>query len=32
MIAPDTSKFVIYNIEYSRSLEGPSMTVYLSEV
>jgi hypothetical protein len=32
MVAPSSSKFVIYNIEYSRSSEGPSMTVYLSEV
>jgi len=26
------SRFVIYNIEYSRNKEGPSMTVYVSEV
>jgi hypothetical protein len=26
------SRFVVYNIEYSRSLEGPSMSVFLSEV
>jgi len=32
MVAPNSSRFVIYNIEYSRSLNGPSMTVYLSEV
>ena len=26
------SRFVVYNIEYSRSLDGPSMNVFLSEV
>ena len=26
------SRFVVYNIEYSRSLDGPSMSVFLSEV
>jgi hypothetical protein len=26
------SKFVVYHIEYQRSSEGPSMTLYLSEV
>ena len=29
--SPDT-RFVVYNIDYSRSGAGPSMTVYLSEV
>lgn len=32
LVADPTSRFVVYNIEYSRSLSGPSMTVYLSEV
>ena len=32
LVAPSSSRFVVYNMEYSRSLEGPSMTVYLSEV
>ena len=32
LVTSDSSRFVIYNIEYSRSLEGPSMTLYLSEV
>jgi len=32
MVAPSSSKFIVYNIEYSRSNRGPSMTVYLSEV
>lgn len=31
-IQPDTSRFVVYNIDYSRSNSGPDMTVYLSEV
>lgn len=31
-VASPTSRFVIYNIEYARSSEGPSMTVYLSQV
>jgi hypothetical protein len=32
MISSDSTKFVIYNIEYSRGSDGPTMTVYLSEV
>jgi hypothetical protein len=32
MIAPAATRFVVYNIEYSRSADGPSMTLYLSEV
>jgi hypothetical protein len=32
LVALTTTRFVVYNIEYSRSLDGPSMTVYLSEV
>jgi hypothetical protein len=31
-VAPIDSRFVIYNIEYSRTKEGPEMTVFLSEV
>ena len=31
-IQPDSSRFVVYNIEYSRTNSGPDMTVYLSEV
>jgi hypothetical protein len=27
-----SSRFVVYNIEYSKNAQGPSMTVYLSEV
>jgi hypothetical protein len=32
VITSSTTRFVVYNIDYSRSLDGPSMTVYLSEV
>ena len=32
LVAVDSSRFVIYNIEYSRNNNGPSMTIYLSEV
>ena len=32
LVAADTDRFIIYNIEYSRTLEGPKMTIYLSEV
>jgi hypothetical protein len=32
IISPSSSRFVVYNIEYSRGINGPSMTVYLSEV
>ena len=31
-VAPESSRFVVYNIDYSRSLNGPEMTIYLSEV
>ena len=32
MVSPSTSRFVVYNIEYSKDQSGPSMTVFLSEV
>lgn len=32
VIADPSSRFVVYNIEYSRDQSGPDMTVYLSEV
>jgi hypothetical protein len=32
MVAPTTSRFVIYNIEYGRNIDGPTMNLYLSEV
>jgi hypothetical protein len=32
MATSPSSRFVIYNIDYSRSSDGPSMTVFLSEV
>jgi len=31
-IAEKNSRFVVYNIEYSRDQDGPKMTTYLSEV
>lgn len=31
-IADASSRFVVYNIEYTRDSEGPSMNLYLSEV
>jgi hypothetical protein len=32
LVSKDSSRFVIYNIEYQRSENGPNMTIYLSEV
>jgi hypothetical protein len=32
MVASKDSRFVVYNIEYSKDQNGPSMTVFLSEV
>ena len=32
LVAQESDRFVVYNIGYGRSLSGPSMTVYLSEV
>ena len=32
LVAPEETRFVVYNIEHSRSSSGPDMTVYLSEV
>jgi hypothetical protein len=32
LVTSDSSRFVVYNIEYTRNNSGPSMTVYLSEV
>ena len=31
-VISSSSRFVVYNIEYSKDVQGPSMTVYLSEV
>jgi hypothetical protein len=31
VVDPNT-RFVIYNIEYSRSVNGPEMTIYVSEI
>jgi hypothetical protein len=32
LVATNSERFVVYNIEYSRNNSGPSMTIYLSEV
>jgi hypothetical protein len=32
LVASDSSRFVVYNIDYFRNNSGPNMTVYLSEV
>jgi hypothetical protein len=32
LVTSDLSRFVVYNIEYSRNNSGPNMTLYLSEV
>ena len=32
LVALPTDRFVVYNIEYSRTVDGPDMTIYLSEV
>jgi hypothetical protein len=32
IIAPYDTRFVVYDIDYSRSVGGPEMTIYLSEV
>jgi hypothetical protein len=32
MTSSPESRFVVYNIEFSRSNEGPDMTLFLSEV
>jgi hypothetical protein len=32
LVSPISTKYVVYNINYTKSLGGPEMTVYLSEV
>lgn len=32
VISSDSTRFVVYNIEYSKNVDGPEMNVYLSEV
>jgi hypothetical protein len=32
LVVPSATRLVVYNIDYSRTVEGPNMTVYLSEV
>jgi hypothetical protein len=31
-VANAEARFVVYNIEYSKTVEGPEMSIYLSEV
>ena len=31
-ISSSDTRFVVYNIEYSRSIDGPNMTIYVSEI
>ena len=32
LVTSNTSRFVVYNIEYTRKINGPDMTLYLAEV
>jgi hypothetical protein len=32
IVAPETSRFIVYNIQHERDSSGPSMTIFLSEV
>ena len=32
LVTSDSSRFVVYNIEYMRKINGPDMTLYLAEV
>jgi hypothetical protein len=32
LVTSENSRFVVYNIEYTRKLNGPDMTIYLAEV
>jgi hypothetical protein len=32
LVTSSSTRFVVYNIDYTRSSDGPSMTIYLSEV
>jgi hypothetical protein len=32
MVAPSSSRFVVYNIEYQKNQDGPEMKIFLSEV
>jgi hypothetical protein len=32
MVSSPSSRFVVYNIDYTKNVEGPEMTVFLSEV
>jgi hypothetical protein len=32
LVTKDTSRFIVYNIDYTRRISGPEMTLYLAEV
>jgi hypothetical protein len=32
LVTSDSTRFIIYNIEYARTPNGPDMTLYLAEV
>jgi hypothetical protein len=32
LITSENSRFIVYNIEYEKNINGPSMTIYLAEV
>jgi hypothetical protein len=32
LVTSENSRFIIYNIEYTRKVNGPDMTLYLAEV
>jgi len=32
LVTEDTSRFIVYNIDYTRRISGPEMTLYLAEV
>jgi len=32
LVTKNTSRFIVYNIEYTRKINGPDMTLYLAEV
>jgi hypothetical protein len=32
VVSSDSTNFIVYNIDYKKSVDGPNMTVYLSEV
>ena len=32
LVTSEDSRFIVYNIEYGRTITGPDMTIYLAEV